>query len=131
MAVPEKYRTGRRFLGGDDAPVMPHKQPAVQTFQDLHSRPGIAGTFRARQQLEGVQLEPHRVVLGHPSTVLEAQDLFQAQVGVQRPECRARMLRRNPDALVESGQELLQHPCILTLACDNSSSVVVRSAADR
>ena len=41
MAVPEKYRTGRRLLGGDDASLMPHRQPAGQSLQDLHSRRGI------------------------------------------------------------------------------------------
>ena len=88
---------------------MPHRQPAVQSFQDLHSRPGIAGAFRPWQQLEGVQLEPHRVVPVHFPAVLEAQDLFQAQLWVERPECRLRVLRRNPEALIESWQELLQH----------------------
>ena len=51
VAVSEKYRTGGRLLGRDDAPFMPHLQLAVQSFQDLHGRPGIAGAFRARQQL--------------------------------------------------------------------------------
>ncbi len=51
VAVSEKYRTGARLLGRDDAPFMPHRQLAVQSFQDLHSRPDIAGAFRARQQL--------------------------------------------------------------------------------
>ena len=45
MAVPEKYRTGWRLLGRDDAPLMPHRQAAVQSLQDFHSRSGIAGTF--------------------------------------------------------------------------------------
>ena len=61
---------------------MPHRQPAVQSFQDLHRRPGIAGAFRTWQQLDGVQLEPNRVVHGHFPAVLEAQDLFQAQLRV-------------------------------------------------
>ena len=57
-----------------------------------------------------MQLEPHRVVPSHPPAVLEAQDLFQAQLRVQRPECRLRVLRGNPEAPVEPWQELLQHP---------------------
>ena len=88
---------------------MPYRQPAVQSFQDLHRRPGIAGAFRPWQQLEGVQLEPHRVVPGHPPAVFEAQDLVQAQLRVQRPECRLRVLRRNLKTQVVSRQELLQH----------------------
>ena len=88
---------------------MLHRQPAVQSFQDLHSRPGIAGTFRPWQQLEGVQLEPHRVVPGHPPAVFEAQDLFQAQLRVQSPECGLRVLRRNLETPVVSRQELVQH----------------------
>ena len=110
VSVSEKYRAGRRLLGSEDASFMPHRQPPVQSFQYLHSRPGIAGAFRTWQQLEGVQLESHRVVPGHSPPVLEAQDLFQAQLRVQRPECRLRMFRGNPESLVEPRQELLQHP---------------------
>ena len=88
---------------------MPHRQPAVQSFQDLHSRPGIAVPFQPWQQLEGMQLEPHRVVPGHSPAVHETQDLFQAQFRVERPERRLRVLRGNPEALVEPWQELLQH----------------------
>ena len=73
MAVPEKYRTGWRLLGRDDAPLMPHRQAAVQSLQDFHSRSGIAGTFPPWQQLQGMQLESHRVVPGNFSAVLEAQ----------------------------------------------------------
>ena len=109
VAVSEEYRTGWRRLCSDDAPFMPHRQPAVQSFQDLHRRPGIAGAFRPCQQLEGVQLKPHRVVPGHSPAVLEAPDLFQAQFRIQRPECRLKVLRRNLEAPVESRQELLQH----------------------
>ena len=65
VAVSEKYRTGRHLLGRDDAPFMPHRQPAVQSFQYLHSRPGIAGVFRPWQQLERARLDRHRVPLGN------------------------------------------------------------------
>ena len=92
MAVPEKYRTGWRLLGGDDASLMPHRQLAGQSLQDLHSRPGLPGTFPLWQQLQGMQLESHRVVPSDFSAVLEAQDLFQAQLRVQGPECRLRVL---------------------------------------
>ena len=109
VAVSEKYRTGWHLLGRNDAPFMPNRDPAVQSFQDLHGRPGIAGAFRPWQQLQGVQLEPHRVVPGHSSVVLKAQDLFQAQLRVQRPECRLRVWQGNTEALVESWQELLEH----------------------
>ena len=108
---------------------MPHRQPAVQSFQDIHGRPGIAGAFRTWQQLQSVQLEPHRVVLGHPPAVLEAQDLFQAQLQVQRPECGVRVLRRNLETPVESRQELLQHGVAAPMlrAPANRSSVINRS----
>ena len=109
MAVPEKYRTGWRLLGRDDAPLMPHRQAAVQSLQDFHSRSGIAGTFPPWQQLQGMQLESHRVVPGNFSAVLEAQDLFQTLLRVQGPECRLRVLRWNTETPVESRQELLQH----------------------
>ena len=41
--------------------------------------------------------------------MLEAQDLFQAQLRVQGPECRLRVLRWDTETPVESRQELLQH----------------------
>ena len=88
---------------------MPHREPAVQSFQDLHRRPGIAGAFRTWQQLQGMQLESHRVVLGHLSAVFGAQNLVQAQLRIERPECRLWVSRRDLEAPVESRQELLQH----------------------
>ena len=97
-------------MGSEEVPSSPHRQPAVQSFQDLHSRPCIAGALRPGQQLEGVQLESHRVVPGHSPAVLEAPDLFQAQLRVQWPECRLRVLLGNPESPVEPWQELLQHP---------------------
>ena len=109
VAVSEEYGTGRCLLGSDDAPFMSHRQPTGQSLQDLHNGPGIAGAFPPWQQLQGMQLESHRVVLGHFSAVLEAQGLFQAQFRIQSPECRLRVLRRNPETPLESRQELLQH----------------------
>ena len=96
-------------MGRDDAPLTPHRQPAVQCYQDLHHRSGVAGTIRSRQQLQGMQLEPYCIVLGHLSAVLETQDLFQAQLRIQWEECSLRVLRRYLEALVEPGQELRQH----------------------
>lgn len=55
-------------------------------------------------------LELHRVVLGHPSLVLEAQYRFQAQFGVQGPEGRPWVLWGNTEAAVKSRQNVLQHP---------------------
>ena len=46
---------------------------------------------------------------GHPPAVFEAQNLFQAQLRVQRPECGLRVLRRNLETPVVSRQELVQH----------------------
>ena len=109
VAVSEKYRAGWRFLGRNDVPLMPYRKPAVQSFQYLHRCSCIAVAFRPWQQLEGVELESHRIVPGHRPAVLEAHDLFQAQRWVQRPECRLWVLRRNPEAPVEPRQELLQH----------------------
>ena len=56
-----------------------------------------------------MQLKPYCIVLGHLSAVLEAQDLFQAQLRVQWAECSLRVLRRYLEALVEPRQELLQY----------------------
>ena len=53
-------------------------------------------------------MEPHRVVPGHFPAVLEVPDLFQAQLRVERSECRLRVMRGNPEPLVELWQELLQ-----------------------
>ena len=109
MRISEKYRRRRRLLGRDDAPLTPHRQPAIQCYQDLHHRPGVAGTIRSRQKLQGMQLEPYGIVLGYLSAVLEAQDLFQAQLRVQWAECNLRVLRWYLEALVEPGQELFQY----------------------
>ena len=110
MAVADEYGTGWRLLGSEDASFMPYRQPAVEALKGLDGRPSYAGAFRPWQHPEGVQLEPHRVVPSHPPAVFEAQDLFQAQLRVQRPECRLRVLRRNLETPVVSRQELLQHP---------------------
>ena len=61
MAVSEEYRTGLRLLGREDAPFMPHRQPAGQSCQDLHRRSGIAVPFRTWQQLEGVVMGENRL----------------------------------------------------------------------
>ena len=108
-AIPEKYRRRRRLLGRDCAPLTPHREPAIQCYQDLHHHSGVAGTIRSRQQLDSMQLEPYCIVLGHLSAVLEAQDLFQAQLRIQWEECSLRVLRRCLEALIEPGQELHQH----------------------
>ena len=55
------------------------------------------------------QLDSHRVVSGRPPAVLEAQDLLQARLRVDRPGCRLKLLRGNREALVEPWQELTQH----------------------
>ena len=113
MAVTEQYRTGWSLLGSNNVSFVLHREPAVQSFQDLHRRPGIAGAFRSWQQLQGIQVESHRVVPGHHlPAVFEAQNLVQAQLRVERSECRLRVLRRDLEAPVESRQELLQITCI-------------------
>ena len=45
--------TGWRLLGRDDAAFMPHRQAAVQAFENLHGGPGIAGAFRLRAATAG------------------------------------------------------------------------------
>ena len=52
MAVAEEYRTGGRLLGSDDTPFMPHRQPAVQSLQDLHACPGIVVLLGRLQEAE-------------------------------------------------------------------------------
>ena len=53
-------------------------------------------------------MEPHGVVSGHATPVLEAQDLPQALTRLQGPEGRLRAFVRNAKAPVEPGQELFQ-----------------------
>ena len=125
VAVSGNYGAGRRLLGSNDAPFMPHRQPAVQSLQDFHSRPGIAGAFPPWQQLQGMQLEPHRVVPGHFSAVLEAHDLVQAQLRAQSkcftaskliaPNLRASLSAACTSCLGEGFQQA-EHLYILTLA---------------
>ena len=71
--------------------------------------PGIAGSFQAGHQLESPLLELDGVVSCHPSAVLEAQDLLQAQVRLQELESRLGILGRDLETPVESQQELLEH----------------------
>ena len=103
-------------------PSVPHREPAVQSFEDLHRRPGIAGAFRSWQQLQGMHLESHHVVPGHLSAVFEAQNLVQAQLQVERPECGFSALCRYDEATVEPRQELLQHAvgCPVVIATETS-----------
>ena len=51
-AVAEEGWAGRRLPGIDDASLMAHPEPAVQSFQDLHNRAGIAGAFPALAAIE-------------------------------------------------------------------------------
>ena len=80
-------------MGVDNASLMAHPEPAFQSFQDLHNRPGIAWAFQLRQQLQGMQLEPHCIVLGHLPAVIEAQNLLKGQFRAQRPVRGLRALR--------------------------------------
>ena len=105
----ESSRTGRRFLDSNDASIMLYRQPAVQSFQYHHGRPGIAAAFQTRQQLQSAPLELDGVVPCHSSAVLEAQDLLQVQVRLQGPESRLGTLGWDLEAPVESRQELREH----------------------
>ena len=103
MVVAEEYWTGRCLLGVDDASLVEHPEPAIQSFQDFHDRTGIAGAFRLRQQLQRMQLELHRIVLGHLPAVLEAQDLFHAQIRVQSADMgRIGRYLIAPDVIIEA-----------------------------
>ena len=84
-AVRSAQRTGsrRRRSAGDDLALMAHLEPAVGAFQHFHSRASVAGTLRARQQLQGAPLVLARVVPGHLSGVLEAKDMIQRELCVR------------------------------------------------
>ena len=121
---------GGRLLGVDDASLVAHPEPAVQSFQDLHDRTGIAGAFRLRQQLQRMQLELHRIVLGHLPAVLEAQDLLQ---GIdQGPEAgtRTQSIAGEPGSAGCIVAETAPAPRwlrLMLLAPANRSSVTSRS----
>ena len=118
MTVAEGYRTWRGFLSSDDASPVAYPELTVQPFRDFHRRPGIAGAFRHRQQLEGAQLEPHRVVPVHLPAVFETQDLFQARLRVQRPERWLGALWGNAEAPVEPRHKPIEHSlCLLQGGC--------------
>ena len=51
VAVSEKFRAVWRLLGKEDAPSMPHRQSAGQSFQGFNSLPGIDWTCRAQHFL--------------------------------------------------------------------------------
>ena len=48
--------SGRRWSTGDDLSLVAHLEAAVGVFEDFYLHTGIAGTLRARQQLQGAQL---------------------------------------------------------------------------
>ena len=113
-AVPEKYRTGWRLLGGDDASLMPHRQPAGQSLQDLHSRPGITGTFPLWQQLQGMQLESHRVVPGHFSAVLDVVGLRLCHLLTGQRKChpmRDLTLNQQEQTRIQVLNSVLEYGC--------------------
>ena len=70
---------------------------------------GIAGSFRAWQQLQSPLLELDGVVPGHPPAVLEAQDLLQAKVRLRGPESGLGTLGWDLETPVESRQELPEY----------------------
>ena len=78
FAVSERSRTWRRLLRSNDASLMLYSQSAVQSFQNHHSRVGIAPTLVTGLQLQGVPSELHSVVPGDSAAVLETQDLLRA-----------------------------------------------------
>ena len=84
-------------------------QTTVQSFQDLNRSASVAGAFRLGQQLQGMQLELHRVVPSHLPAVLEAEDTVQAHLRCQWAVSGLGTLRRNAEACVEARQEALQH----------------------
>ena len=109
MTGSHEYRIGWRFLSRDDASLVLQGQTAVQSFQDLNRSASVAGPFRLGQQLQGMQLELHRVVPGHLPVVLETEDGVQAHVSCQRAVSALGTLRRNAEACVAAWQEALQH----------------------
>ena len=62
--------TGRRFLGGDYTPFVLHCQSAVQAFEYIYHRSGIAPFVG--KQLQGAPAVLHRVVPANPTPVLQA-----------------------------------------------------------
>ena len=75
---------GRRGPTGDDLAFVAHLESAVSVFKDFHPDTGVVGTFRAGQQLQGAPLVLDRVVPGHLSGVLEAEDFLQGPLRAPR-----------------------------------------------
>ena len=91
---------------------MLYQQPAVQSVKHHDNRSGIAAALLPccpGQQLQDVPLKLHRVVLGHSPAVLQAPDLFQAQLSCQRSERGLRAVGGNLETPVEPRQELFQY----------------------
>ena len=74
--------SGRRWPTGDDLSLVAHLEAAVGVFEDFYLHTGVAGTLRARQQLQGASLVLDRVVPSHLPGVLEGEDLFQGLISV-------------------------------------------------
>ena len=86
------------------------RQRSVQPLQHHDDRSGIAAALLTGQQLQGVPVELHGVVPGHPPAVLETQDLLQAQLRARGPERRPWTLSRNAEAPVEQGRAVSIQP---------------------
>ena len=80
----EKAGPRRRFPGGDPPILIARHQMAVQSLLYLDPDPDIAGAIGPWQQLKGPPLVSHCIVPGHLTTVLEAENGLQIQLGIDR-----------------------------------------------
>ena len=106
---PQGAHARRWFLGGHAMPLIPDDELAVGTFQHLHPQAGVASAFLIGQQLQDPPVVLNRVVPSHLPSILVAQDLGEAQIGVSRAVCRFRMLGLHGEAGVVARQEVPQH----------------------
>ena len=103
LGGPQGSRLGRSFLVGNDFPVILDGKLAIGMFQHSHLDAGIAGPVLGRQQLQGAQLVLDGVVPGHLAGVLEAEDPFRMQRGVQGTIGGLGLLGRDDKLVVEAG----------------------------
>ena len=99
----------RCLLCGDDASLVLHCQLSIQPFEDIHHRSGVARPIHARQKLQSTPAVLHRVVPANPAPVLQAESCVEAHPPVQVPICGLCVLRRHTKALIEAGEEVIEH----------------------
>lgn len=73
-----------RWPTGNDLTFVAHLESATGVLENFHLDTGVAGTVRARQQLQSAASVLDRIVPAHLASMLEGEDLVQGPLGAPR-----------------------------------------------